>query len=221
MKLTHIHQEVIRPRNDPLRLFVAGLIVCLGVSLETEIVLAAQGQLAANDDLGTKSVSPIFPGGAAAEEEGSTIDGRKWICVAEAATGFEYVNEKWKAASFDVGDNRYIVGQHKQSESNELPQNLDELREKLLGNSGGFYITKFGEEYSTLCEKDSPNVLGMIICNRNTRKSPYDADTVRFDTKGLMYIRIVSYGFLKPEYAPLTPYGSLMPSIEIGKCSLL
>ena len=195
-----------------------GFIFGVGYAAADEEPVAESGMALAGMANATES-SRESPPGAAFGATADTIDDRKWICIADAATGFKYRNGKWLAEDLEVKDNRYVISQRNLSEEDELPKNLDELRDKLLGDSGVFYVTKFGAEYKTICEEDSPNRIGIIVCNRETRKTPYEADSFRLDVKQLTYIHIFSIGYFESEYAPFAEYGTLSPSIEIGKCS--
>ncbi len=195
------------------------LIACLGLIL-------GLGSAAAEDESVAESGTAVATNSSSRSAQGTafgatadSVDQGKWICIADAAMGFKYNEGKWIPENLEVKDNRYVVARRKLADEDELPKNLDELRDKILGEPGVFYVTKFGEEYKTKCEDDSPNRIGVIVCNRNTRNTPYSADSFRLDVKQLTYIHIFSIGYFESEYAPFAEYGSLSPHIEIGKCS--
>ena len=121
---------------------------------------------------------------------GKASEEKRWICVADAATGFAYESGQWKVARFDFDDSRYIVAKR--------TRYSDEVMR--------YAVTKIGEEYGDFCEGDGPNEYGIMRCG--------DDLDFRVNVKTLRYLLIYPLGYYtENDETSGTPY------MEIGKCS--
>ncbi len=121
----------------------------------------------------------------------TAAEDKKWICVANAATGFSYQNGKWVATNFNIKDSRYIVSK----------------KQTIITKEMIYHVTKVGEEYGYECDKDSPSEYDWIICK---------GGDFRFNVNTLRYILAYLVGYT---YWPEGDKDSDTPFIEIGTCS--
>ena len=69
---------------------------------------------------------------------------QKWLCIADAATGFSYRDGKWRATKFNVEDSKYIVTKH--------------------DVTGVYNVTKVGERIGMKCGANDPDLEGWLTC---------------------------------------------------------
>jgi hypothetical protein len=120
----------------------------------------------------------------------------KWLCIADAATGFKYNNGSWPSANFFVKEDRYLVS--------KKPYGGDEKDLR-------YAVTRFGDKSpEAYCDKDSPNSLSWIFCDR------IGFILFKININNLRYLKADLFG-----YAGGTDQNENSPHIEIGKCSKL
>ncbi len=117
----------------------------------------------------------------------------KWICVAEAATGFKYQGGRWVTTNFNVENNRYLV-----------------VKKPWLGMSKTYQVVLLGEEYGTRCNENSPTEYGWMYCEDYGQKFHINIKTLRY-----LSVFLVGYAFEGADEDGATPY------IESGTCSPL
>ena len=93
----------------------------------------------------------------------------KWICVAEAATGFMYIEGKWVVVNFDVEASRYLVS-----------------NKPWLGDMR-YQVVRLGEEYGSACQENGPTKEGFLQC-KGLKQFLININTLR-------YVKAYLYGF--------------------------
>jgi len=93
----------------------------------------------------------------------------KWICIAEAATGFKYEGGKWVTVYFDVEPSRYLVS-----------------KKPWLGDMR-YQVVRLGEKYGSACQENGPNKEGWLQC-RGLKE-------FMINIKALRYLKSYLYGF--------------------------
>lgn len=106
---------------------------------------------------------------------------KKWICVAEASTGFAYRDGKWVTISYNVDTSRYLVSK------------------KPLWGGLRYEIVPFGEESGTVCELDSPNAGGWIHCNQGFV-------IFKINITHLRYLSVYMFGYADGDKKGNTPF---------------
>ncbi|MGW9332293.1 hypothetical protein [Bosea sp. NPDC055594] len=118
----------------------------------------------------------------------------KWLCVADAATGFsfDWYKKTWDAARFNVDTHKYIL----------------QRSEKGISPSAQWVVTRLGDKRPDVyCANDFD---GDHLSCRGMTKFEFSKTTLRFQ-------RIYDFGYVDP----LDKEGSDTPAISIGRCTPL
>ena len=119
----------------------------------------------------------------------------KWLCIADAATGFSYKNGRWVSTNFNVDDNRFIVFKKQYSLVYE--------------------VRKMGYHFGSSCRKDDPDEEGWIQCEGIL-------ETWRMNIFSLRYLRANLIGYVIEDLDEDERLAKAStPFIEIGRCSPL
>lgn len=123
----------------------------------------------------------------------SAEDGKQWICVAEAATGFAFHNDKWQRVTFNIDGEKYIISQTEPKQSHILT----------------YRITQLGKKTSGSCQSIKYPPFPTISCN-------YSLTEIKVNVKSLRFIAVYPIGYIDGKDT-----NDNTPSMTIGKCSPL
>lgn len=97
----------------------------------------------------------------------NAAEDKKWLCTADASTGFSYKNGQWRQTNFIVKDRGYIVAKHKRS--------------------GIYQVTETGSKYGVTCESRKPSEQGWLVCK--------NISTFHINVEHLRYVHTYTSGY--------------------------